>query len=209
MKFFIFVEGHAERMAIRDFLARWLNPQLHQPVAITPIKFKGSGDLQKDVAKRAKLILNDPRDGADVLAVISLLDFYGAKFSYPKGIDSVEDKCRWAKQDIEQRVAEPRFRHFFAVHEFEAWLLSQPAIFPADIHRCLPHRAPEGVNLSEPPKALLRRLYRETTARNYKETVNGPDLFRKLNPVEAYAKCPNLQALLDEMLQLARTAGIA
>ena len=41
-----------------------------------------------------------------------------------------------------------KFRLFFAVHEFEAWLLSQPDIFPREIKNALQNRIaqPEQVN---------------------------------------------------------------
>ena len=207
MKFVLFVEGHAERKAIGAFLKRWLDPQLQSPVGISTVRFSGYGELLRDVAKRAKTVLNDPRGGSDVIAVVSLLDFYGPTFSYPRGVDGVQERCQWAKQHIEGLVDHERFRHFFAVHEFEAWLLSTPGLFPREVQQHLPRQAPETVNTNRPPKTLLRELYRLHTGRNYKETVNGPDLFARLNPVEAYGRCPNLKALLDDMLQLAQAAG--
>lgn len=86
--------------------------------------------------------------------------------------------------------------------------LSTPGLFPPDVRRYLPKQAPETVNTNTPPKTMLRELYRLHTGRNYKETVNGPDLFSRLSPVEAYAKCPNLKALLNEMLQMACDVGL-
>ncbi len=64
------------------------------------------------------------------------------------------------------------------------------------------------VNSTEPPKALLRRLYRDSTGSNYKQTIDGPKLFSKLNPEEAYNKCPHLKEMLDEMLALAQDSGL-
>ena len=207
MKFVLFVEGHTERKAIGAFLKRWLDPQLQSPVGIATVRYNGYGDLLRDVAKRAKTMLNDPRDGRDIIAVVSLLDYYGPSFPYPRGVDGTDERCRWAKAHLESRVDDARFRHFFAIHEFEAWLLSTPSLFPREVQRHLPRQAPETVNTNTPPKTLLRELYRLHTGRNYKETVNGPDLFARLNPVEAYGRCPNLKALLDDLLQLAQAAG--
>jgi len=85
--------------------------------------------------------------------------------------------------------------------------LSKHAIFPPEVRQHLPQRAPETINTTEPPKALLRRLYRQHTGKNYKETVNGPELFRKLNPDDAYTKCPHLSAMLDDMLAFAQPAS--
>jgi len=70
-------------------------------------------------------------------------------------------------------------------------------------------RQPETVNFDEPPAALLTNLYRTRTPHGYRKTTEGPQLFRKLNPKTAYDKCPSLKALLDEMLLLARQAGLS
>ena len=207
MKFALFVEGYAERKAIVPFIKRWLDTRLNMPVGILTVRFNGYGELLRDVAKRTKTMLNDPRQGREIIAVISLLDFYGPTFDFPKEIVTTAERCVWAKQHIEGLVDDEKFRHFFAVHEFEAWLLSQPGLFPPEVRRHLPRQAPETVNTITPPKALLRELYRVHTGRNYKETVNGPDLFSRLNPEEAYAKCPKLKELLDEMLLLAKSIG--
>jgi hypothetical protein len=204
--FVLFVEGYTERRAIAEFLKRWLDPQLHHPVRIAPVRFSGYGELLRDVATRARTTLT-AQNADDIIAVISLIDFYGPTFSFPKNTESTSEKCAWAKQEIERQVGHARFRHFFAVHEFEAWLLSMPTLFPSAIRPHLPGNSPETVNSQTPPKALLRQLYRQHMGRHYKEAVNGPDLFSRLDPAKASAKCPALKALLDEMLALARQAG--
>jgi len=48
------------------------------------------------------------------------------------------------------------------------------------------------------PKPILRR----------KLVTHGSELFRKLEPDLAYKKCPRLEELLDEMLKLAKEAGL-
>jgi len=204
MKFVLFVEGHTESNAIGLFIKRWLDPQLESPVSIMTIRFNGYGELIKDVNKRTLMILNNPKSGDDVIAVISLLDFYGPSFPYPNNINTTHERCLWAKQYIESIVTHGKFKHFFAVHEIEAWLLSSPEIFPSEIRRNIPKQSPETINSDKPPKALLRELYRKHTGHNYKETVDGPNLFARLNPITAYNKCPNLKAMLDEMLKLAQ-----
>jgi len=207
MRFILFVEGYTERKAIGEFLKRWLDPRLQSPIRIFTVRFSGYGELLRDVAKRANAMINDPRSGNEVIAVVSLLDFFGPTFPYPRGIDGTTERCRWAKKYIESLVNHEKFRHFFAVHEFEAWLLSTPGLFPREVQRHLPRQAPETVNINTPPKTLLRELYRLHVGRSFKETVNGPDLFSKLDPSDAYAKCPNFKALLDDMLELAHAAG--
>ena len=67
---------------------------------------------------------------------------------------------------------------------------------------------PEEVNFAEPPAKLLDRIYKQQTKRNYKKTTYGKQLFAKLDPASAAAKCPYLKAMLDEMLTLAKAAGL-
>jgi len=43
---------------------------------------------------------------------------------------------------------------------------------------------------------------------NYKKVTDGRDLFAQLDPVIAVSKCPFLKAMLEEMLTLAKAAGL-
>ncbi len=125
MKFVLFVEGHTEQKAVPSFLKRWLDPRLGEPVGIKPVRFEGWPELVEDVERKAQFYLEGPTCG-DVIAVVSLLDLYGPTI-YPAHLQSAAQRDLWGKEHLEQRVNHERFRHFFAVHETEAWLLSQPA----------------------------------------------------------------------------------
>jgi hypothetical protein len=107
-------------------------------------------------------------------------------------------------------VGHSRFRQHFAVHELEAWLLAAPTVLPADVAKALPGKCawPESVNFDEPPAKLLERLYRAKLKRSYKKITDGADLFRRLDPEAAAAKCPQLRVLLDELLALAKGSGL-
>jgi hypothetical protein len=59
------------------------------------------------------------------------------------------------------------------------------------------------VNFDEPPAKLLERLYKEKLHKGYKKVIDGANLFADLKPEVAYGKCPSLQRLMDDMLQLA------
>lgn len=203
MRFVLLVEGHTEK-ALPAFLKRWLDPRLPQPVRITPIRFEGWRHYHKEVAKKVAINLSG-KAGADVLGAVGLLDLYGPEI-YPKDRKTAEQRREWAKDFFEKEVGHSRFRQHFAVHETEAWLLSDPGILPAEVARALPSRCrhPETVNFDEPPAKLLARLYREKLDRRYKKVIDGVNLFNDLAPDVAYEKCPNLKALLDDMLDLAR-----
>jgi hypothetical protein len=204
MKFILFVEGYTEGKSLPQFLKKWLDPRLTKPVGIKTVRFEGWQELLKDAPLKASMHLNGPAK-ADIIAVISLLDLYGPTF-YPRNVTVAKARYDWGKKYIETMVNHPKFFQFFAVHEIEAWLLSEPSIFPLEIKRTLPKKIqnPETVNLTEPPAKLLERLYPLHIKRSYKKVVNGKELFGKLDPNIAYAKCPRLKELLDKMLELAK-----
>ena len=204
MRFVLFVEGYTEDKALPAFLKRWLDRRLDSPVGIQTVRFEGWSELVRDVAQKARMHLKGPSKDKTI-AVISLLDLYGPTF-YPNHLKDKGERYNWAKRYIEDKVGEGRFYQFFAVHEVEAWLLSRPEIFPPPIRESLQGRVarPEDVNSDTPPAKLLDTLYRQHTKRPYKKVTNGKDLFQKLDPSEAYSKCPRLKEMLDKMLELAR-----
>ena len=204
MKFILFVEGYTEKIALPQFLKKWLDPKLPNPIGIRTVRFEGWPELVKDAPLKAKMHLNGPAKN-DIIAVISLFDLYGPTF-YPNNLKGCNERYNWGKEYIETKVNHPHFFQFFAVHEVEAWLLSEPDIFPVEVKRAFPVKIthPEAVNFDEPPAKLLERLYPLHVKRSYKKVVNGKDLFAKLDPSIAYNKCPKLQELLDKMLELAQ-----
>lgn len=213
MKFILFVEGKTEDMALREFLEKWLHEKLQTRVGIKTVRFEGWPEMVRGISKKAQRYLNDPRDSDDIIAVIALLDLYGPTF-YPDDKQTVQERYDWAKNYLEQQVGHPKFHQHFAVHETEAWLLSEPSIFPAEIKTSLEGRypAPEKVNFHEPPAKLLENLYMAKLKRAYRKPTDGKALFSKLGKLNssiAYDKCPSLKALLDEMLLLARQAGLS
>ncbi len=203
MRFILFVEGHTEDKALPKFIKKWLDPKVTQPVGIRTVRFDGWPELVKNAPLKAKMYLNGPAR-EEIVAVISLLDLYGPTF-YPLDKKTSDDRYAWAKADIEKKVGQSKYFQFFAVHEVEAWLLSEPSIFPLAVQKALPSKIdrPETVNFDEPPAKLLDRLYDSHMKRSYKKVVNGKELFSKLDPDVAYKKCPKLKELLDKMLELA------
>ncbi len=143
------------------------------------------------------------------MANVPYLLNYGPTF-YPAYLATPKEKYEWGKDHIEKKVGNEKFFHFFAVHETEAWLLSEPNLFPTEVKRDFPDKIskPESVNFDQPPAKLLDSLFNKTLNRNYKKVVDGKNLFSRLNPVIAYDKCPRLKDLLDQMLILAKGAGL-
>jgi Domain of unknown function (DUF4276) len=197
----LFVEGETERY-LPEFLARWTEPKLANRIAIKAVNFGGVGNYMKYFAERSRLALEQ----SEVIAVVGLIDFYGSGLPYPDG--TIHKQYAWAKHELEKQVNRPRFRQHFAVHETEAWLLSDPRIFPREVVPHLPTATtPETVNTQQPPSRRLRDLYRLRLNRTYNKPLEGSTLFRKLNPDIAYGSCPHLKLLLDELLTLSQTAA--
>jgi hypothetical protein len=172
------------------------------------VRFNGFAEFAQKVARKAQMFLDGPKRG-DIIAVIGLLDLYGPDF-YPDDVATVKDRYDWGVAYFQKEVARDRFRMFFAVHEFEAWLLSQPDIFPKQVKSAFSGKIsqPEQVNFHEPPAKLLNRIYKQRLKREYKKTTYGRELFAKLDPGVAVAKCPYLKGMLDEILSMARAAGL-
>ncbi len=210
MKFILLVEGEAERAALPMFIERWLDPRLDPRVGVKPVKLRGSGKYVKEVAEMVRDQLNS-LDRKEIVAVIGLLDLYGLPNDFcPSGLSDAQARYNWAKQKLEGMVGQTKFRQFFAVHELEAWLLSDPSIFHRDVRKEFPAsvKNPESVNFNQPPAQLLERLYQKKLGRPYRKVVDGRNLFGKLNPEIAYKKCLRLKEMLDEMLKLAKDSGI-
>ena len=138
MRFVLFVEGFTENKALPQFLKKWLDPKLTNPIGIKTVRFNGWPELIKDAPLKAKMHLNGP-DKNEIIAVISLLDLYGPTF-YPGDLKESKERYDWAKKEIESKVNQSKFFQFFAVHEVEAWLLSDPEIFPVDIKNAFPKK---------------------------------------------------------------------
>jgi len=205
MKFILFVEGETEQKVLPNFFKSWLDPKLKSPVGFKIVKFEGWADLEKKAPRKAEMYLNS-KEKDKIIAVISLMDLYGPTF-YPDHVKAAPERYKRGKEHMEKRVKNSKFHQFFAVHELEAWLLSQPEHFPQKVKEKLEKiENPETVNFNEPPAKLLKRLYSSQTKYSYKKTTTGSDLFKKLDPEIAYQKCRKLEKLLDTMLALAETA---
>jgi len=205
VNFVVLVEGDTEKVVIEQFVGRWLTARMSKPVGV-----RASRALDpKGIIDKAAHYLTE--NNPDIIAVIGLLDLYELKLEIPREHSgNAKDRCKWAKEHIEKQVNHPSFRMFFAVHELEAWLLSQPSVFKIpDVAKSVENRAgnsPEKVNLGEPPSKFLDDVFLKHTGKHYKKKTQGRTFFNRLDPEEAYKKCPHLKEMLDGMLNLAQNA---
>ena len=209
MKFVFFVEGQTEKRVLPRFLKRWIDPKLSRPVGIQIVRFEGFSQFSRKITKKAQMHLDGP-DSTEIVGAIGLLDLYGYHRSINRDFTDIARCYVLEKKRIEKSVNRPMFRMFFAVHELEAWLLADPNIFPSRIKQAFPGNIdhPEKINFNTPPAKLLNQLYRQQQGKCYKKIAYGSDLFMKLDPAIVCRKCPFLKAMLEELLALARNAGL-
>jgi Domain of unknown function (DUF4276) len=212
MHFRILVEGDTEKLALANFLKKWLDPpRLTKSVGIRVANFRGSAQYLKDVKSTTIDLL---KAKSDLIAVIGLLDLYGLPDSLyiDKSVltKTAQERADWCKNEIEKMVGQPKFYQFFAIHELEAWILSDSTnpVLPAGLKPTISKiKKPEEVNFLTPPAIFLKNQYK-TIGRVYDKPIEGKKLFERLDPAKVYAKCPNFKTMLDKMLELAKAAGL-
>lgn len=202
MKLAIFVEGQTEKDALPEFFRRWLDSQLPgKRIAIHAVELSGAGGYLRQFAKRVRIALGD----SQVVGAVGLIDLYGSSLSYPDG--TTQARYQWAKRELEKQVNDIRFRQHFAVHETEAWLLSEPNIFPGGVAQILQNLdKPENVNFQNPPSVRLKQIYQQQLGKKYGKPLEGSRLFARLDPELAARKCPHLRLLLKDLLDM--TQGV-
>lgn len=208
MKFVLFVEGDAEELALAKWLGRWLNPQLLEPVSFEVNNLGGNKRFLREIVKYVRRTLDERSDG-DIIACIGLLDLYGFP-GFPKDCQTVDERYNWAQKTVERDVGRSQFHMYFAVHEFEAWLLSRSDIFDPTVRNGVEKIGdrPETVDFNNSPAKRLDALYMGKLKRKYVKTLDGNGLFGRLDPEEARRKCPYLRNMLDDLLRMAKDARL-
>jgi len=79
MNFILFVEGYTENKALPQFLKKWLDPRLTDPVGIKTVRFEGWAELLKGAPLKASMHLGGP-DKNKIIVVISFWIFMALLF---------------------------------------------------------------------------------------------------------------------------------
>ena len=206
-RFALLVEGESEHRALGTFLRRWLDAELgaDHGIDVEVYKFEGEGDYRKRLATTVASELEE----VGTICVIGLVDLYGFAIDYPDDGSTVVQRIAHARRRMTASIDKgkrPFFRQHFAVHELEAWLLADRAIWPECIRNRIPEEPPEQINFDEPPAKLLKRLHVEELGRGYGKVRNAARRFQQLNPQLVAEKCPHFRAMVEDMKALALAA---
>ena len=209
MKFILLVEGDAEKLAIAEFLKRWLDPQLKSRVGIRVVNFHGNSQLVRKIAHQgARSILTPPRPARSLPSSVCSIstDLKSIRRTLPRCRNATTGECSTSRSRSIARssVCSSRFT------SSRLGFSGSPTSCRAQVRDALPGTVanPERVDFDEPPAKLLNRVYLSRTRKNYKKTTYGKQLFGKLAPEVVAEKCPYLKAMLDEMLKMAKVAGL-
>ncbi|MEO7715688.1 MAG: DUF4276 family protein [Capsulimonas sp.] len=205
MKFILFVEGETERKALPEFLSRCITLRFSEGkhVRFEAIDLKGWANLHKEVAQRSRDYIEGPEKDK-IIAIISLLDLYGPDFC-PEG-ESIATRYELGVEHMKRSMDDKKYRHFFAVHETEAWLLSDPRIFPQKVQEALKplSKNPEKINSGHPPAKQLNTIYRSKLNRSYNKVTDGANLFPQLDAKIALDACPYLNQMIEGLVNLVK-----
>lgn len=216
------VEGQSEEIFVKNTLAPHLAQHgvyVEKPTVLWTKRLPGGGGFRGGVSSWQKIrgsLLPLTHDGD--AWVSTLLDFHGLPQDFPgdqdaRGVGCPRQKVAVLQERFATAVGRQRFIPFLALHEFEAWLFSEPETVAthfgntmlAEQLRDAAQKAggPELINhgAQTHPKARL-----ESMGCGYKETSDGPTLLAKIGIAKVRAACPHFDAWLDRLQTLGGSA---
>jgi hypothetical protein len=211
LRFVLLVEGPSEKLALPQFFKRWLDERFLVPIDIKAIVRTGAANVCEEAPKDVPKLLN-ALNAPELVGIISICDL-ASELPFLNPSKSKTERIEIATKFMLDKVDHDKYRHFFIVHELEAWLLSNPTIFGKELGSEVSKKIkknPEEINDKKPPAKLLDEVFFAKTGRNYEDRKpeTCANAFRKLDVEKAYAACPSLAAILDEMLSMALAAGL-
>lgn len=183
----------AEGLTEERFVKSILNPHLLQmektvvPTLITTKRVKSGPDFKggvthyKKIERDLRRLLGD----SSAVAVTSFIDYYGLPGDFPgyktRPAGTPIMQTQHVEREWAKKIANPRFRPYLMLHEFEALLFVEPAEVCTTLHQldALPKvrevRAtfptPEDIN-DDPHTAPSKRLAKLLVG--YRKAVHGP-----------------------------------
>jgi hypothetical protein len=202
MRIVVLAEGSTERTALEPFLHRAIKSRTRRSVGISVVDGRGASKLRKDLLQRVTAYL-DASQRTQIAGVVALFDLLSPPELFAQSSGTNEVRMDAACKEIEREISDDRFRLAFACPETEAWLLADPAIFPQRVRSLLTERltnAPEG--MTGKPSEELNALYLRGLNKAYRKTIDGRNLFAKLDPERVAERCPRFKKLLEAIVEL-------
>lgn len=206
MRIMVLAEGSTERTALEPFLHRAVRSRTQASVGISVVDGRGASKLRKDLLQRVTAYL-DASQRSQIAGVVALFDLISPPELFARSSGTSEFRMDAACKEIEREVSDDRFRMAFACPETEAWLFAVPAIFPQRVRSLLTERltnAPEA--MTGKPSEELNLLYLRGLNKAYRKTIDGRNLFAKLDPTQVAERCPRFKMLIDTIVELAERA---
>jgi hypothetical protein len=216
----ILVEGQTEETFVREVLAPHLQRfGLYPTVSILQTKRLLSGHKYKGgVSSYAKIrrdLLPLLRD-TSLVAVTTLLDFYGLPADFPGQADTSKlsdcyEKVAYCEQSFADDINHPRFIPYLMLHEFEAMLFTAPGQIAAEFPEthCLPQLesikeqfpTPEEINDGHEtaPSKRLRGIFGDA----YQKTLHGPLIILGIGLQQIWDECPHFAVWITKLEALA------
>ncbi len=213
----ILVEGPTEERFVKDLLALRFEPlDFHlTPIILTTKLVKSGGKFKGGVTSYAKMRADLAKLLGDTGALITtMIDYYGLPTDTPgmsdRPVARPIDRVRHVEEAILRNLGSPRhFMPFLALHEFEAFLFTDPAITAAVIPA--PEKTPELVAISEglAPEDINERVDTAPSKRleqvfpSFKKTLHGPTAAKRIGLEAIRARCPHFNSWLTRLEQFA------
>jgi hypothetical protein len=226
-RLYLFVEGQTEQI----FASRVLTPhlalfkvQLHHPVLIANARKKGvihRGGGRNYLPMRNDIIRFLKQDGNPDAFFTTMIDLYAIHPDFP-GLSDAEKLRHLPQQRVEylekmfaQDCDDPRFIPYIQLHEFEAYLFSQPESFQNHYRSAAKsiaalkaiadrHSTPELINDGQ-HTAPSKRIIREFPDYEDGKTVIGTQVAESIGIDVIRRRCPHFDSWLSK-LELLKSA---
>lgn len=211
----ILVEGQTEETFVRDILEPHLLPKglSLTPTLIVTKRLKAGGNFKGGIIRyeQAKGDLRRLLQDSNAVQVTTLFDFYGLPDDFPGMATRPVGTCYARVTHVERAFAadinHPRFLPFLALHEFEAFVFTDPArcasLFsdaPQLVTALQQHRAsvnsPEEIN-EGPQTAPSKRILQAYPG--YQKTLHGPLAVLEIGLPALRAACPHFNQWLTAL----------
>lgn len=202
-KIVLLCEGSTEEFAVRHFLRPRLDKDGLGHVGLRTINLEAKFE---DIFDLVPGFLKTP----EVRAVFTLVDLYGLnRVPFPANA-TVTQKVAAARNWLRSRTTgvEADFFHpHLAVHDIEAWLLAEGASLSKRLGHTVKARGnAESIDFDKPPKIVVNELFQLHRKNSYRETIDGPLLYAKLDFDSVYKTCPYFRELYDDLKSIAASA---